>query len=462
MNRTLNSQASAFDAELVQRYDRPGPRYTSYPTAVAFGTFSEADYRACVRDSNEYPIPVPLSLYFHIPFCDTVCFYCACNKIATKDRSLARTYLDYLAQEIRLQAGLFDADRRVEQLHWGGGTPTFLDHEQMRWLMQKTREHFQLYGPEEDAQADYSIEIDPRSVSPDTIALLRHIGFNRFSLGIQDVDARVQRAVNRIQPLSQSRAIIDACRSVDARSVSVDLIYGLPLQTLAGFRQTLIAVADLGPDRISVFNYAHMPELFMPQRRIRVEELPAPALKLELLQLAVEYLTGIGYQYIGMDHFARPGDELALAQKRGTLYRNFQGYTTHADCDLIGMGVSAISSVENCYSQHVKSLEEYYFALDQGQLPVSRGIRLTADDGVRRAVIQQLSCHFMLDFRAIGRRFNLEFATYFATELHQLATMAQDGLLELSDAGLQVTPQGRFLIRNICMVFDLSLRSGQL
>ncbi|MCB1638502.1 MAG: oxygen-independent coproporphyrinogen III oxidase, partial [Thiothrix sp.] len=373
-----------------------------------------------------------------------------CNKIATKDHSLARTYLDYLEREICLQAALFDTDRRVEQLHWGGGTPTFLDHEQMSWLMQKTREHFQLYGPEEDAKADYSIEIDPRSVSPDTIALLRRIGFNRFSLGIQDVDARVQQAVNRIQPLSQSRAIIEACRAVDARSVSVDLIYGLPLQTVAGFRQTLTAVADLGPDRISVFNYAHMPELFMPQRRIRREDLPLPALKLELLQLAVEYLTGAGYQYIGMDHFARPDDELALAQKRGTLHRNFQGYTTHSDCDLVGMGVSAISSVENCYSQHVKTLEEYYFALDQGQLPVSRGIHLTPDDVVRRTVIQQLSCHFGLDFRAIGRQYNLVFAEYFAAELQELATLARDGLLVLSETGLQVTPQGRFLIRNIC------------
>ncbi len=444
-----------FDAELIRRYDTAGPRYTSYPTAVAFAPFTEAEYKNHARLSNEDPIPLPLSLYFHIPFCDTICFYCACNKIATKDRSLSTKYLQYLFREIEIQASLYDVDRPVEQLHWGGGTPTFLNHDEMRALMAKTRQHFKLHDGDD---GDYSIEIDPRSVTVETISVLREIGFNRFSLGVQDVDERVQRAVNRIQPIEQTQAVIEACRAHGAKSISVDLIYGLPFQTVESFRQTLDTMIALSPDRISVFNYAHLPNLFKPQRRINEEDLPSADVKLQILQLAIEHLTSAGYEYIGMDHFAKPDDELALAQQQGTLHRNFQGYTTHADCDLIGMGVSSISSVADCYSQNAKTLDEYYTAIEQGHLPVIRGITLDNDDVVRREVIQQLACHFALNFSQIERVFNLDFVEYFARELELLQPMAHDELLQFVPTGIEVTPRGRFLIRNICMVFDVSLR----
>ncbi|MGL4184911.1 MAG: oxygen-independent coproporphyrinogen III oxidase, partial [Thiotrichaceae bacterium] len=396
-----------FDAQLIRRYDKAGPRYTSYPTAVAFTTFTEDEYKAHAYLSNEDPIPLPLSLYFHIPFCDTICFYCACNKIATKDRSLSERYLRYLFKEIEMQAALYDPDRQVEQLHWGGGTPTFLNHEEMRALMTKTRQHFRLYDNDE---GDYSIEIDPRSVTTETIQVLREIGFNRFSLGVQDVNERVQIAVNRVQPIEQTQAVIEACRQYGANSISVDLIYGLPFQTVESFRETLDTILELSPDRLSIFNYAHLPHLFKPQRRINEDDLPSADTKLQIMQLAVEHLTAQGYVYIGMDHFAKPDDELALAQANGTLHRNFQGYTTHADCDLIAMGVSSISSVAESYSQNAKTLDEYYAALDKNQFPVIRGITLTDDDVIRREVIQQLACHFQLSFADIEKQFNLKFA----------------------------------------------------
>ena len=444
-----------FDAALIKRYDTAGPRYTSYPTAVAFAPFTEAEYKNQARLSNEDPIPLPLSLYFHIPFCDTICFYCACNKIATKDRSLSTKYLQYLFREIEIQASLYDVDRPVEQLHWGGGTPTFLNHDEMRALMAKTRQHFKLHDGD---NGDYSIEIDPRSVTVETISVLREIGFNRFSLGVQDVDERVQRAVNRIQPIEQTQTVIEACRALGAKSISVDLIYGLPFQSVESFRQTLDTMIALSPDRISVFNYAHLPNLFKPQRRINEVDLPSADTKLQILQLAIEHLTSAGYEYIGMDHFAKPDDELAIAQQQGTLHRNFQGYTTHADCDLIGMGVSSISSVADCYSQNAKTLDEYYTAIEQGHLPVIRGITLDNDDVIRREVIQQLACHFALNFSQIERVFNLDFTEYFARELELLQPMVHDELLQFVPTGIEVTPRGRFLIRNICMVFDVSLR----
>lgn len=447
-------RAIQFDAALIRRYDKAGPRYTSYPTAVAFGAFSEDEYKAHAYLSNEDPIPLPLSLYFHVPFCDTVCFYCACNKIATKDRTKAATYLQYLFREIEMQAKLYDRDRTVEQLHWGGGTPTFLSHEQMRALMEKIREHFSLHITDE---GDYSIEIDPRSVTPATIGVLRDIGFNRFSLGVQDVDERVQIAVNRIQPIAQTVSIIEACRAYEAKSISVDLIYGLPFQTVDSFRQTLDTIIGMSPDRISVFNYAHMPTLFKPQRRINEADLPSPETKLQIMQLAVEHLMAAGYEYIGMDHFAKPDDELAIAQRQGTLHRNFQGYTTHADCDLVGMGVSSISSVAESYSQNAKTLDAYYAALDAGRLPVVKGLTLDDDDVLRRYIIQQLACHFTLNFSQVEQLFSLTFVEYFSRELALLQPMASDNLLQWTATGIDVTPRGRFLIRNICMVFDASL-----
>lgn len=445
-----------FDADLIRRYDTAGPRYTSYPTAATFGTFTPQGYITEARQSNEDLIPLPLSLYFHIPFCDTVCFYCACNKVVTKNHSQADTYLRYLFREIEMQAALYDPDRQVEQLHWGGGTPTFLSHTQISALMDKTRQHFRLYDNDE---GDYSIEIDPRSVSADTIRLLRETGFNRFSLGVQDVDGQVQKAVNRIQSIGQTLEVIAACRDNNAKSISVDLIYGLPLQTADSFLRTLDTVIAWSPDRLALFNYAHLPNLFKPQRRIHAHELPSADTKLDILQRAVSHLVEAGYEYIGMDHFAKPDDELAIAQRNGTLHRNFQGYTTHADCDLVAMGVSSISSVANCYSQNAKTLESYYAALDTGHLPVTRGIRLEEDDLLRRHVIQQLACQFELDFQRVGWLFNVEFRRYFAEELALLEPMAADGLLTVEGNMLRVTPRGRFLIRHICMVFDGYLRA---
>jgi oxygen-independent coproporphyrinogen-3 oxidase len=449
-----------FDIEKITRYDEAGPRYTSYPTAVAFsGTFTEANFIEQAELSNACPIPAPLSLYFHIPFCDTVCFYCACNKIVTKDHSKADKYLEYLYREIDMQSALFDSDRVVEQLHWGGGTPTFLSHEQMRALMDYTRSRFTLC---DDDEGDYSIEIDPRSVTTETIALLREIGFNRFSLGVQDVDSRVQAAVNRIQPIEDTIAIIDACRANNAKSISIDLIYGLPLQTKDSFSKTLETIIEISPDRISLFNYAHLPHLFKPQRRINVAELPPARNKLDILQYSIDTLTAAGYVYIGMDHFAKPTDELSKAQEQGRLHRNFQGYTTHAGCDLIAMGVSAISSVHDSYSQNEKTLDDYYEALDEKRLPIIRGVCLTKEDVLRRDIIQQLSCQFMLNIRTIEQDYRINFRNYFAMEMAELETLAADDLLTIEEDCLQVTPTGRLLVRRICMVFDTYLREQRM
>ena len=445
-----------FDPDLIRRYDQTGPRYTSYPTAVSFtDEFTQADYIRAARQSNTDPIPKPLSLYFHIPFCDTVCIYCACNKIVTKDHAKSGNYLLHLYQEIAIQGDMFDADRQVDQLHFGGGTPTFLTSEQFQEMMGVIGRHFSL---RDDDLGDYSIEIDPRSVTVDDIGNLRKLGFNRFSLGVQDVDPLVQKAVNRIQPIETTAEIMQACRDVGGRSINVDLIYGLPFQTLAKFSDTLDTIIELSPDRLSVFNYAHMPTLFMPQRRIDAEDLPPPEEKLDILKMAIEKLSDAGYVYIGMDHFAKPDDELVKARETGHLHRNFQGYTTHGNCDLIGMGVSSISSVGSIYSQHEKTLDDYYEAVSSDRLPVLRGLQLTKEDQLRRYIIQRLTCYFMLDTVQVGDRFKIDFGRHFVEELTSLESMAEDGLLELSEHQIRVLPKGRLLIRNICMTFDVSLR----
>ena len=445
-----------FDAEMIKRYDTSGPRYTSYPTAVAFTEeFGEANYLEHVKNSNDDLIPSPLSLYFHIPFCDTVCFYCACNKIATKDYSRAEVYLEYLYKEIEMQAALYDHDRKVEQLHFGGGTPTFLSDEQIEALMEKIRKHFNLYISDD---GDYSIEIDPRSVNAKTIGVLRDVGFNRFSLGVQDVNDKVQKAVNRIQPIEETRGIIQACRDNEARSISIDLIYGLPFQTVDTFSETLDEIIMLSPDRISVFNYAHLPTRFKPQRRINEADLPSSEVKLEILQLSIETLISAGYVYIGMDHFAKPDDELALAQESGKLHRNFQGYTTHSNCDLVAMGVSSISSVAGCYSQNTKDIDKYYAAIETKKLPIVKGLSLDDDDKVRRRVIQQLACHFKLEFELFETSYGFRFVDVFAREIKMLEPMVNDGLLSIDEERMVVFASGRFLIRNICMVFDVGLR----
>ncbi len=446
-------QSLVFDLALIRKYDYAGPRYTSYPTAPQFHDgFGEEAYRAAAGRSND--TGRPLSLYFHIPFCDTVCFYCACNKIATKDRTLAVGYLERVHREIALQGELFDRSRRVEQLHWGGGTPTFISHEQMRELMRITAEHFSLA---DDDSGEYSIEIDPREATAETIKMLRQIGFNRLSMGVQDLDPRVQQAVNRIQSEAETLAVLEAARENGFRSISIDLIYGLPFQSAASFTRTLDRVIDAGPDRLSIFNYAHLPERFKPQRRINADELPGAGEKLEILNRTIDRLSEAGYVYIGMDHFARPDDELALAQRDGTLYRNFQGYSTHADCDLVAMGVTSISKVGPTYSQNMRSLDEYYQRIDAGRLAVFRGIELGRDDLIRRDVITRLICHFVLDFRPVEEAWGIRFSDYFADDLERLSGMAADGLVEIDAQGIRVLSRGRLLIRNICMAFDAYL-----
>lgn len=438
--------------DLVRRYDRSGPRYTSYPPATAFHEgFAEAEYRAVAAESNRRHEPEPLSLYFHIPFCSTVCYYCACNKIITANRSRAVPYLAALEQELSLQAALFDSERVVEQLHWGGGTPTFLSGEQMRRLMDATRHHFRL---RDDDGGEYSIEIDPRTVDADDMALLRELGFNRVSFGVQDFDPLVQKAVNRIQSEEQTLAVMAAARREGFHSISIDLIYGLPFQSVKSFTATLDKVIAANPDRLAVFNYAHLPQRFKTQRQIDAETLPSPEEKLRILALTIDRLQDTGYVYIGMDHFARPEDTLARALSDGSLQRNFQGFSSHADCELVAMGITAIGQVGNCYTQNVRDIDTYYESLRAGRLPVCRGVLLDDDDRLRRRVIGSLICHGFVDKQAIAQ----DFDDYFDMELTELAPMQADGLLESDGDSIRVLAPGRLLIRNICMVFDRYLR----
>ncbi len=453
----MKQQNIVFDLELIKRYDKSGPRYTSYPTAVQFHDgFGEAEYKRHAAASNAGG--GPLSLYFHIPFCDTVCFYCGCNKVATKDRSRAAPYLERVHRELELQSELFDSGRIVDQLHWGGGTPTFISHDEMRALMDKTRECFKLH---DDDSGEYSIEIDPREVKSDTIAVLREIGFNRMSLGLQDFEEKVQIAVNRVQTEQQTLGALEAARREGFKSISVDLIYGLPFQSVESFSRTLDRVLEIDPDRMTVFNYAHLPEIFKPQRRINEADLPAPQVKLDILQMSIEKLTSAGYVYIGMDHFAKPDDELAVAQREGTLYRNFQGYSTHAECDLVAIGATSISMVGDSYAQNLKGLDDYYAAIDAGNLAIFRGVELDKDDKLRRDVITALICNFVLEKSAIEQLHGINFNEYFANELKDLEGMQGDGLLKLEPGRIEVNPAGKLLIRNICMVFDRYLREKQ-
>ncbi len=441
-----------FDAQLVRRLSTQGPRYTSYPTADRFSAgFGYRDYLQAVAGLRTRRNARGLSIYLHIPFCDTVCYYCACNKIVTKNRDKAAVYLSYLKREIEMQGALFEGINRVEQLHLGGGTPTYLSDAQMEDLMAHLRRKFR-FAP--DSEGEYSIEVDPRTVSPARVHSLRAQGFNRISLGVQDYDAAVQQAVNRVQPQQETQAIIDAARAAGFRSVSIDLIYGLPRQTVMSIAQTLTTTIAAGPDRIAVYNYAHLPHLFKAQRRIAEADLPGADARLDMLALCIRRLTDAGYVYIGMDHFARPGDDLAVAQGQGRLHRNFQGYSTHADTDLVACGVSAIGAVGPTYSQNVKTLEAYYERIDDNELPIERGITLSFDDLLRRALIQMLTCQFELSFRAIEQAFPIVFADYFAPELERLHALAAEGLLTIGPDFLNVTLRGRLLIRNICMVFD--------
>ena len=448
----MEPQTLAFSADLLRRYDRPGPRYTSYPTAPQFHAgFGERELRRAAEASNGDPIPRRLSLYVHVPFCESPCFYCGCNRIITRDKARGEAYLARLYREIALTAGLFDRDREVIQLHFGGGTPNFLSPAQLRDVVDTLRSHFRF---SDAADRDISIELDPRFVDADDIAALGKIGFNRASFGVQDFDPAVQEAVNRIQSVEQTRAVIDACRGNGFRSVNVDLIYGLPNQTPDGFARTLDTVAQMRPDRVAVYGYAHMPHLFKPQKQLDASLLPSGETKLALLQLAIEKLTAAGYLYIGMDHFALPDDELALAQARGGLHRNFMGYTTHADSDLVGLGVSAISHIGDSFSQNPRDLPSWQAALDEGRLPVFRGMRMNEDDQLRADLIQQLMCQGEIPVAALERRYAIDFAEYFALALDRLAPLAEDGLVRVEEQRIVVTSRGRLLLRNIAMCFD--------
>ena len=439
-----------WDIDLIRRYDTAGPRYTSYPTAVQFHDgINPSDLLQALDASRQ--AERPLSLYVHIPFCANICYYCACNKVITKDRSRAEPYLHSLYRELELLSAHVGPEQRVEQLHFGGGTPTFLSHDQLRGLLGKLRQHFTLH---DDDIGDYSIEIDPREADWSTMGMLREIGFNRVSFGVQDIDPEVQRAVNRLQSLEQTQAIMEAARALEYRSINIDLIYGLPKQNPDSFSKTVEAIIELKPDRLSVFNYAHLPERFLPQRRIQAADLPSPAQKLQMLENSIRQLTEAGYRYIGMDHFALPDDSLSIAQESGELQRNFQGYTTHGHCDLIGMGVSSISQVGDLFSQNTTDIKIYQHCLDQDLLATRRGLICNEDDRLRRAVIGQLICHFELQFADIEQRFGLVFKAYFAGCWPMLMQMHRDGLLVLSDRGIAILPAGRLLVRSVCMVFD--------
>ena len=450
-------QRLEFSEALLVKYDQTGPRYTSYPTAVQFTpSLNKTEYQHIASKTSKENPEQPLSLYFHIPFCDTICYYCGCSKIVTRDHSLAGPYLEHLDKEIKLQAALFD-NRKVTQLHWGGGTPTFLDNAQIALLMKMTGAAFNLDSSDD---REFSIEIDPRSVDKEKITLLANVGFNRLSMGIQDFDPDVQKAVNRIQSKEETIEVINHARTVGFKSVSVDLIYGLPRQLISTFTQTLNSIISAKPDRVAVYNYAHMPHLFKTQKGIKEEELPTAELKLQLLELTINKLTEAGYLYIGMDHFSLPDDELAIAQRQGTLHRNFQGYSTHAECDLVGMGLTSIGKVGNSYSQNEKKIEDYYAALDDNKLPVMRGVELDKDDLMRRHIINELMCHYALVFSEIEMLFEIDFKSYFADELIKLEDFTEDKLLRINEDNIQITAAGRMLIRNIGMVFDAYLKPG--
>ena len=451
----LEGEPPLIDTALLQRYDRPGPRYTSYPAAPQFTrAFGEAELREHAARSNLTPGPRALSLYVHVPFCFSPCFYCGCNRLITRDTAKGERYVEHLLHEVALIAPHFDREREVVQLHLGGGTPNFLSDESLEWLIEGLGEAFRLTR---GAARDYSIELDPRSAPPEYAAVLARLGFNRVSLGVQDFDPEVQRAVNRLQSTEETLELIDACRDSGIRSVNIDLIYGLPRQTPAGFRRTLRMVMSARPDRLAVYGYAHLPGLFKAQRRIDPASLPSAAERLKLLQLAIEELSAGGYRYIGMDHFALPDDELVRAQEAGALQRNFMGYTTHAGCDLIGLGASAISHIGESFSQNFRELKKWEGALAAGRLPVSRGLTLSADDRIRAEVIGQLMCQGEIDLHATGVRYGVDFRSYFRESLARLQPLAADGLVSIGADRIDVTARGRLLLRSVAMCFDAYL-----
>jgi len=441
-----------FIDRLVGRYKGTGPRYTSYPTVIEFSEhFAEEDLLGYLEISNQKQIPADLSLYLHLPFCSHLCFYCGCNKVVTKNQSKARTYLDYLFREIAYYGDLVDSKRAVRQLHFGGGTPTFYDVEQIAAILEGLDEQFYMVS---DPSRDYSIEIDPRTVDHNYIQDLASLGFNRISLGVQDFDPEVQKAVHRIQDERTVNRLVEQARSDGIGSINFDLIYGLPKQTIQSFSRTLDRVIESSPDRISVYQYAHLPERFTAQKRINESDLPNTRTRLDLQKLTIEKLLGAGYVYIGMDHFAKPNDPLVKAMSDGSLRRSFQGYTTHMDCELIGMGVSAIGELEGCMYQNAKTLDEYYMDMEAGKLPVRKGVVLSREDKIRKQVIMDVMCHGRVDKRAFRTRYEDDFDLYFADEQPALDKLYSDGLVDYGPEHISVTEQGRYMLRNIAMVFD--------
>ncbi len=448
-------RTQSVDLALLKKYDQPGPRYTSYPTAPMFSSsFTADDFRQEIIATNGADATPDISLYFHFPFCDTLCYFCGCTMLVTRDRNRIGEYLRYLKKEIDMVAPLIAPHRRVTQLHWGGGTPTHLSPEQILDIGEYIKQRFTI-----DPDAEMSVEIDPRELTQRHLGTLRHLGFNRMSMGVQDFDERVQRAVNRVQPEELSLRVFKWAEALDFHSINIDLIYGLPFQTVESFERTVRRVLQFSPDRIAVFNYAHVPWLKPHQKLIRAEDLPTPEQKLEILKMAIELLTSHGYTYIGMDHFAKPTDELALAQKEKTLYRNFQGYSTKSHADLYGFGMSSISHFRTIYAQNEKNLQKYYDALDHGRLTTHVGYRMTYDDQIRKFVIMRLMCDLELDKRAVERQFEIDFDEYFAAALERLRQFVDDGLVETTADRITVLGAGRLLLRNIAMCFDAYIDS---
>jgi oxygen-independent coproporphyrinogen-3 oxidase len=452
-------QQVEFNTDLIKRYDVAGPRYTSYPTAVQFIEGFDANvYRRFTTASNNELIPKPLSLYVHLPFCRSLCYYCGCTKKVTRHEEQGVRYLELLDREIEMQGKLFDIDREVLQLHFGGGTPTFHTDEQMTALMAQLGRHFSL---SDDDSREFSIEVDPRTVGHDRLEKLAEMGFNRISLGVQDIDPNVQEAVNRIQDPEATLDMVEDSRKLGFNSVSIDLIYGLPLQTSESFSETIDTVVKAKPDRLAVYNYAHLPHIFRAQRMINTADIPSPETKLELMELTIRKLTESGYVYIGMDHFALPEDELTVAQKEGHLQRNFQGYSTRSQCDLVGLGVSAIGKVGDCYAQNLKDIPSWQGAVADGRLPIWRGVCLTTEDRLRRGIIESIMCHGEVRFEDFEANFEIDFNDHFALELGSLQQLEKDGLLVMEEDGFKATPAGRLLLRSVAMSFDEYLQPPQ-
>ncbi|MGO2511603.1 oxygen-independent coproporphyrinogen III oxidase [Marinomonas polaris] len=447
-----------WDSSLIAKYDLSGPRYTSYPTAPQFDSSIS---KIALIDKMLTPSEAPLSLYFHIPFCAHLCYYCACNKIVTKQYDKGAEYVELLGEEMRLRSLMLDHSREVTQLHFGGGTPTFLTEELIEVLFDNIQQHFNLIN---DGTQDYSIEIDPREISRSKLKLLTEKGINRISIGVQDFDIKVQEAIHRVQPVKMVADLVKDARELDIKSINFDLIYGLPYQSIEGFRETLAQVIELSPERISLFNYAHLPDRFRAQRRISDDSLPVSSMKLDLLKMSIEFLIAAGYEYIGMDHFAKSTDSLAIAQKQGKLQRNFQGYTTHAGTDLVAFGVSAISDLNGVYIQNHTDLSIYRSSIEKGQLAIAKGYISDLDDRIRHHVIMTLISQFELNTAIIEQKYNIRFFEYFSEEMENLTPITKDGMLDIDRSGMQttikVTERGRLLIRCICMVFDKYLNGA--